>query len=116
MAHMDVPETESQDSGPTHLDLPSQGHSLCQSALVVRLGDFCLDPPSRGHPSGSSVSGTSVWNLRLGDIRLDPPSRGHPSGTSVSGTSVWILRLGDIRLGLQITSTEVILIITHTAI
>ena len=84
--------------GPTHLDLPSQGHSLCQSALVVRLGDFCLDPPSRGHPSGSSVLGTSVWILRLGDIRLDPPSRGHPSGSSVSGISVWNLRLRDIRL------------------
>ncbi len=113
MAHMDVPEMESQDGGPTYLDLPSQGHALCQFALVILLGDFRLDPPSRGHPSGSSVSGTSVWYLRLGDIRLDPPSRGHPSGTSVSGTSVWILRLGNIRLGLEITSTEVILIITH---
>ena len=53
MALMDVPEMESQDGGPTHLDLPSQGHSLCQSALVVRLGDIRLDPPSRGHPSGT---------------------------------------------------------------
>ena len=42
MAHMDVPEMENQDGGPTHLDLPSQGHSLCQSALVVRLEDFRL--------------------------------------------------------------------------
>ena len=116
MAHMDVPEKESQDGEPTHLDLPSQGHSQCLSALVVRLGVFRLDPPSRGHPSEFSVTGTSVWILRLGDIRLDPPSPRYPSGTSVSGTSVWIIRLGDIRLGLQNTSTEVILIITHTAI
>ncbi len=82
MAHMDVPEKESQDGEPTHLDLPSQGHSQCQSALVVRLGDFRLDPPSQGHPSGTSVSGTSVWILRLGDIRLDPLSQGHPSRPS----------------------------------
>ena len=82
MAHMDVPEKESQDGEPTHLDLPSQGHSQCQSALVIRLGDFRLDPPSQGHPSGTSVSGTSVWILRLGDIRLDPLSQGHPSRPS----------------------------------
>ena len=116
MAQMDVPQMESQDGGPTHFDVPSEGHSLCQSALVVRLEDFRLDPPSRGHPSGSSVSGISVWILRLWDIRLDPPSQRHPSGSSVLGASVWNLRLGDIRLGLQITPTEVSLIITHRAI
>ena len=77
--------TKIKDKGlGTHPELPSQGHSPCQSALVVRLGDFCLDPPSRGHPSGSSVFGTSVWILRLRDIRLNPPSQGHPSRTSVS--------------------------------
>ena len=106
MAHIDVPETESQDRGPTHLDF--------------RLRDIlCANPP------WSSVSETSVWILRLGDIRLNPPSQGHLSGTSVSGTTVWIIRLRDIRLeppsrahrlGLQITSTEGILIITHRAI
>ena len=47
-------------------------------------GDIRLDPPSRGHPSRPSVSGTSVSTIRLMDIRLDPPSLGHPSGTSVS--------------------------------
>ena len=57
MVHMDVPEKESRDGGPICLDLPSQGHS----SVPVHPGR-----PSRGHPSGSFVSGTSVWILRLG--------------------------------------------------
>ena len=55
MAHMDVPEKESQDGGPTHLDPPSQGHS----SVPVRPGR-----PSRGLPSGTSVSGTSVMAFK----------------------------------------------------
>ena len=57
-------------AGSTVLTFRLRNIRLCQSALVVRLWDIRLDPPSRGHPSGSSVSGTSVWI-----VRLDPPFR-----------------------------------------
>ena len=125
---------KAKTAGPPILTLPLRDIRLSQFTLVVRLGDFRLEPPSRGLPSGSSVSGTSVWNLRLSDLRLEPPSqghpsgtsvRGHPSGTSVSGTSVWNLLLrdiclelpsGDIGLGPQIQSKKVILISSHRTI
>ena len=82
MAHMDVCERKAKTAGSSVLTFRLRDIRLCQSALVVRLGDFRLDPPSQGHPSGSSVSGTSVWILRLRVIRLEPPSRGHPSRPS----------------------------------
>ena len=116
---------KAKTAGPPILTLPLRDIRLCQFALVIRLGDFRLDPPSRGLPSGSYVWGTSVWILRLGDFRLQPPSRGLPSGSSVSGTSVWTLLLrdirleppsADIRLGLQIKSKKVILISSHSTI
>ena len=65
--------------GPPILTLRLRDIRLSQFALVVRLGDFRLEPPSRGLPSGTSVSGTSVWILRLVDIRLEHPSWGHAS-------------------------------------
>ena len=71
-------------AGSTVLTFRLKNIRLCQSALVVRLRDIRLDPPSRGHPSGSSV-----WTLRL-----DPPS-----GPSDPGTSVSILRLGALKSG-----------------
>ena len=57
-------------ASPSVLTFRLKNIRLCQSALVVRLVYFRLDPPSRGHPSGSSVSGTSVSALKSGPRKL----------------------------------------------